>query len=295
MLNDPRNILLPLNGHGDIDAALHLGLLYAETFGCHLSAVYVGDDPNETAALAGEGLSSAMIDEMMAAAEHESEHRVLQVRHSFDRFLAEHSIVRREATPPTSLPEGSRVSASLEFLTDEEYEAITWRARLSDMTLMPHLTAKDDPRSSEILHAILFDSGRPLVVAPPQRPAHAGRRICIAWNGTAEASASLRAILPWAKRAEHVEVLTSPEYQRRGPQGDKVLDYLALHGIRSSHSVFHPLDRDLGAGLLASCAEHGADMLAMGAYSHSRLRQMIIGGVTRHILEKAPIAVLMSR
>ncbi|AOX19448.1 universal stress protein [Kozakia baliensis] len=295
MYSEIRNILIPLNGGGNIDSVLKTGFAYAKLFNAHLSTVLVGDDPNEAAALAGEGLSGAMIHEMMEAAEHESQRRMLQIRLKFDSFVEEHGIVREHTFVPGRLPEGDRVSATLELLTGSEHEAVTWRARLSDMTLMPHLSLTDNVRASETLHAVLFDSGRPLVIAPVEPPKTFGKRICIAWNGTSEASAALRAVLPWAHQADEVQVLYSPEYHRRGPEAEKVLDYLQLHGIQATIAPFGSKERNVGVGLLEACQEFGADMLAMGAYSHSRLRQMIIGGVTRHVLEKAKLVVLMSR
>ncbi len=73
------------------------------------------------------------------------------------------------------------------------------------------------------------------------------------------------------------------------------MEYLAAHSIKADAVEFQPVDRDVGKGLLAACKEFEANMLAMGAYSHSRLRQLILGGVTRHVLETADITVLMSR
>ena len=70
---------------------------------------------------------------------------------------------------------------------------------------------------------------------------------------------------------------------------------LAHHGVRAEGAQFRPLEREVGRGLLAAAREFGADLLAMGAYSHSRLRQLILGGVTRHVLEHATVPVLMSR
>jgi nucleotide-binding universal stress UspA family protein len=71
--------------------------------------------------------------------------------------------------------------------------------------------------------------------------------------------------------------------------------YLALHGVQVEVATFKPVDREVGAGMLAAAGEFGADLLALGAYSHSRLRQLILGGVTRHILEHARLPVLMNR
>ena len=90
-------------------------------------------------------------------------------------------------------------------------------------------------------------------------------------------------------------VLHSDDYQRRGPEAPELLDYLALHGLRATLQSFKAIDKEVGAGLLAACSNFGADMLGMGAYSHSRLRQLILGGVTRHVLENAALTVLMAR
>jgi nucleotide-binding universal stress UspA family protein len=111
---------------------------------------------------------------------------------------------------------------------------------------------------------------------------------------TVVSSAALWAILPWLRHAEAVRVLHAGEYQRRGPGAAEAIAYLALHGIAADTAEFQPVNRDVGAGLLAAADAFGADLLGMGAYSHSRLRQMILGGVTRHVLGHARIAVLMA-
>jgi len=92
-----------------------------------------------------------------------------------------------------------------------------------------------------------------------------------------------------------VRILASDEYQRRGPGAQELASYLALHDIQAEVATFRPIDREVGAGLLQAAAEFGADMLSMGAYSHSRLRQLLLGGVTRHVLEHASLPVLMNR
>jgi nucleotide-binding universal stress UspA family protein len=102
-------------------------------------------------------------------------------------------------------------------------------------------------------------------------------------------------MLPWLRRADSVRVLHAPEYQRNGPPAVSLLPYLALHGVEADIVTFHPVNRDVGAGMLAAAAAFDADLLGVGAYSTSRLRQMILGGVTRHVLRCAPLPVLMCR
>ncbi|GBQ63045.1 universal stress protein UspA [Ameyamaea chiangmaiensis NBRC 103196] len=290
-MKDIQKILIPLNGTPNADAALATGLIFAQQFDAHLQAVHVQADSREVAPLAGEGLSGAMVEEMMSAAERESARRAQGVRARFEDFATTTGVVVCGHAAP--YPAGA--SASFQILPGAEHDMVTWRARLSDMTIVPHPDSGDEVSSSETLHAVLFDSGRPVIIAPRRAPTHAGRRICVAWNGTAESAAALSGALPWLARAEAVRVLFSPSYQRRGPEGLEVTEYLRAHDIPADVVPFAPINGDVGAGLLTAVTEFGADMMCMGAYSHSRLRQLILGGVTRHVLEKAEITVLMSR
>jgi nucleotide-binding universal stress UspA family protein len=186
-------------------------------------------------------------------------------------------------------------TASFASVTGREEDLVAQQARLADLTVVPHPESGEDVSSSDALHAVLFDSGRPVLISPRVAPTQIGHRVCVAWNGTAESTASVQAAMPWMERAEAVRVVAADEYQRRGPGAAEVIAYLALHGVNAEIGTFRPVDRDVGAGLLKAARDFGADLLAMGAYSHSRLRQLILGGVTRHVLENAKLPVMMSR
>ena len=285
-----RKLLLPLTGTAAGEAALATALMAARIWNAHVTALHVRVDSRDVAPLAGEGLSGAMIEEMMSATERESTDRAHAVRAMFERFVHAQGVTvtdaRRGATAAT---------ASFATITGREEDMVAQQARLADLTIVPHPEAGEDVSSSDALHAVLFDSGRPVLIAPQSVPATIGTRICIAWNGTAESAAAVLGALPWMQRAEAVRILTSEDYHRRGPQAADLLDYLSLHGISAEISGFRAIDKEVGAGLLAATRDFGADMLAMGAYSHSRLRQLILGGVTRHVLEKATIPVMMNR
>ena len=193
----------------------------------------------------------------------------------------------------TSAP-GLTATASLESFTGRDEDVIPGLAMLADLTILPH-PSDTDGDGAECLHAVLFDSGRPVLIAAPATPATIGRRCCLAWNGTVESSAALAAMLPWLRQAQAVRVLHAPEYQRNGPSAVALLPYLALHGVAADIVAFQPVNRDVGAGMVAAAADFDADLLGVGAYSTSRLRQMILGGVTRHVLRCAGLPVLMCR
>ncbi len=285
-----RKLLLPLTGTTAGEAAIATALLVAREFNAHIMALHVRADSRDVAPLAGEGLSGAMIQEMMQATEKESGERSSAVRELFDRALGGAGIHMEHPTAQADHP-----SASFTTTIGREEDVVAQQARLADLTIVPHPESGDDVSSSDALHAVLFDSGRPVLIAPHRPPQTLGRRVALAWNGTGEGAASVQAALPWLKRAEAVRILSSDDYQRNGPPARELATYLVLHGVKTELATFRPLDREVGAGMLAAAREFGADLLTMGAYSHSRLRQLILGGVTRHVLEKADLPVLMNR
>src|SRR5271165_132769 len=285
-----RKLLLPLTGTAAGEAALATALTVARRWDAHVLALHVRVDSRDVAPLAGEGLSGAMIEEMMSATEKESSERAHAVRSMFDRFVLQHDVILSEARPGAEC-----ATASFAAVTGREEDLVAQQARLADLTVVPHPEAGEDVSSSDALHAVLFDSGRPVLIAPMTAPDSIGKRICIAWNGTAESAAAVLGALPWLQRAEAVRILTAEGYQRRGPAAPELASYLAMHHVHADVATFTPVDRDVGKGLLAAATQFNADLLVMGAYSHSRLRQLILGGVTRSVLENARLPVMMNR
>ena len=285
-----RKLLLPLTGTAAGESAIATALIVARQWNAHILAMHVRADSRDVAPLAGEGLSGAMIQEMMQATEKESGERSSAVRTMFDRAI-EAAGIRIEK--PTAIAD--HPTATFTVVTGREEDVVAQQARLADITIVPHPESGDEVSSSDALHAVLFDSGRPVLIAPHRSPVTLGTRVAVAWNGTGEGAAAVQAAMPWLRAAQAVRILSADEYQRNGPPARDLASYLALHGVQAEMATFRPLDREVGAGMLAAAREFGADLMTMGAYSHSRLRQLILGGVTRHILENADLPVLMNR
>ncbi|WP_284944877.1 universal stress protein [Acidisoma cladoniae] len=285
-----RKLILLLNETAAGKAALDTALDSARLWNAHLLVLHVRIDARDVAPLAGEGLSGAMIEDMMVATEKESAGRAHDVRLLFQQAVAQHGVVVGE--PRVG---GEHATATFVSVAGREEEILAQQARLTDLAVIPHPEAGQDVSSSDALHAVLFDSGRPVLLSPAVAPKTIGTRVCVGWNGTAESAAAVQAAMPWMKRAEVVRILTAEDYQRRGPEAPDLAAYLALHDIHAEIATFRPIDKSVGAGLLGAAREFGADLLSMGAYSQSRLRQLILGGVTRHVLENADLPVLMNR
>lgn len=285
-----RKLLVPLYGTPADDVAVATAALVARTWRAHLVGVYFYRASSAMQALGPDIFPVGMLNEMADAAESERRGQIDQAQARFAAACAGEGLDLAEATP-----DAVRSSAEFVLTTGREDEAVAQLARLADLTVVPHLDHDQDALFAEALHAALFDSGRPVLIAPHRPPVAIGTRICIAWNGTAESASGVQAVLPWLKRATAVRVLTATGYQRRGPEAAALGEYLALHEVPAEIASFQPVEKSVGIGLLAAAQAFGADLLAMGAYSHPRWRQTILGGVTRSVLERATLPVLMSR
>ncbi len=286
-----RKFLLPVSSSASAGTALQTGLMLTKMWNAHLQVLHIRSDAHDIAPFAGEGLSGALIEDMLNATEREGGTRALHLRELFEA-----------ATEAAEVPAGNAMrgrnepSASFTTLTGREEQLIAFQARLADLTIVPHPQAGEDVATADALHAVLFDSGRPVLLAPLEPPKSIGKRIAIAWNGTANAASALGSVMPFVRQAEAVRILVSEDYAKPGPTGAEVAEYISHHGVTADVVRFHAINRVAGAGLLAAAAEFGADLMSMGAYSTaSRLRQLILGGTTRHVLENAQLPVLMNR
>ena len=285
-----RKLLVPLYGTPADDVAVATAVRVARTWNAHLVAVYFYRASSAMQALGPDIFPIGMLNEMVDDAENERMAQIQAAQARFAAICAAQGVALGEA-----MPEAAQANAEFVLTSGREDEAVAKLARLADLTVVPHLDHDHDSLFDDALHAALFDSGRPVLIAPHKPPETIGLRVCIAWNGTAESASGVQAVLPWLKRAQAVRILTATGYQRRGPEAQALGDYLALHEITAEVATFQPVDKSVGVGLLKAASAFGADLLAMGAYSHPRWRQMILGGVTRSVLELATLPVLMSR
>jgi nucleotide-binding universal stress UspA family protein len=137
-----------------------------------------------------------------------------------------------------------------------------------------------------------METGRPVLVAPSSVPARIGARPAVAWRATVPGVHALHGALPMLTAAEHVPVITVDEGGGATP-GD-VVRYLAFHGVRGEAQTINAGGREAGNAILDAASAANADMLVMGAYAHSRLRQFILGGVTSTVLRQAALPLVLA-
>jgi len=150
-----------------------------------------------------------------------------------------------------------------------------------------------------LAESLVLSSGRPIIVLPPRGTVSRIRRILVAWNATRESIRAVADALPLLVKAEAVEVLVvdhqrHPAGHSQEPGAD-IARHLARHGVHVEVRRLSSGGKNVGHLLLSQAAAFGADLVVMGAYGHSHLREWMFGGVTRTVLYEAGLPVLMSR
>ena len=283
-----RTVLVSASGAEDskvlLDSAFHL----ARDLDTHLQVLHVRTDPRETIPLLGEGMSVGMIDDMTRIAEEECNSRQARARAQYDECLIEYPA--QETDNPSA--EGNTVNWT--EMRGREDEIVARHGRLADLIVLSRPNVEAEVGHTLVLNAALFETGRPVLVVPPSGMGEIGKKVVVSWNGSAQSARAVSSALPLLKNADEVNVFTIESKRTPGELSMGVSEYMAYHGINCSVRTLAGSGTSVGEALLKEAKFVGADMIVMGAYTHSRMRQLILGGVTRHVLEQSNLPLLMA-
>lgn len=173
-------------------------------------------------------------------------------------------------------------------------------ARYSDLLVLGQSQPEDPDNLSESLaDHLVIEGGAPCLVVPFIGARQTlGKRILLAWNESRESARALKDAMPMLKKADQVTVLLikskSHNEEHTAIQKKVMLGYLADHGIKADVSICIDNHLDRGDTILAEAIDNDNDLIVMGAYGHSRLREMVLGGATRHLLKQMTVPILIS-
>jgi nucleotide-binding universal stress UspA family protein len=194
--------------------------------------------------------------------------------------------------------QGATHEHTLEHCTPGELgQILVLHARLRDLCIFP-ASAKDREQRS-LLEALIFESGRPVLLLPEdttrQLPSSFGT-IAVAWDHSRSATRAVADALPLLRAAKRVHVVTVVDEKRlpRSDSGVELCKHLARHGLDVAFDQVHAKGRAVGDVLESHVVERNIDLLVMGAYGHSRLREFILGGATRSVLTRPFAWTLLS-
>ena len=143
------------------------------------------------------------------------------------------------------------------------------------------------------IQTILFDGGRPVMLIPMNKQIDIGKEVVISWNCTTESSRAVFAALPILKKANNVTILTVEKVITEGPSGEQVSELLASHGIDAKPVTISGDEKKIGDAILDFSKSVDADLIVKGAYTQSRLREIIFGGATRHLMLHSEIPIYL--
>jgi len=284
-----KNLLVPATGGPGDGAVFATALLAARAFASHLEFLHVRIDTTEVllSMSAGGVGGGAAVQGVIDRIESDAATRADAARAAVTAWLAENRI------PETDTPNGDGPTAEYGAQTGHQSAWMAQIGRFADLVVMGR--GGPDDGASETLESVLMDTGKPLLIAPSIAPASLGRRIVIAWKDTPEAARAVSGALPFIAQAEQVTILSvADDADSHDPSAVRLLRALRWHNravdarglVSGGESAVDVLHREAAA--------LSADLLVMGGYSHSRLRQVVFGGFTRSTLAEASIPVLMA-
>ncbi len=278
-----KTILIPTEDHDAMAAVLEAARLVGRAFDSYMEGFSVR--PSAASYVSIEPVSSLAIS---GAYDPETAN---QARQTFESFMQGHGVPPGQGEPAVFSYGWPRTESADDFL-------IGSLGRVFDLIVLGRPgPAAANPRMAP-LEAALFESGRPVLIVPPAVPTSIGRNVLVSWNRSTEQAHTNAFALPLLRLADQVTVLTVEGGASPGPSGEDAARHLRQNGVKATALTVPRRDRgsgeDTGAITLEHAAKLGCDLLVKSAYTQSRLRQMIFGGATRHILARANLPVLMA-
>ncbi|MBV1901225.1 MAG: universal stress protein [Kordiimonadaceae bacterium] len=287
-----KSILLPLAANMGDHAAIHMAAHLATCFGAAINGLYIRPDPVGSIAFMGEGLTADMMQDLCDATTNEGLAQAARCQGIFNEIMAESGIGTDKSSIPTAETNGA--CARWQIAVGDITCHVGRKARTADVAICPQ-PAPEYPDLNDILQGLIYRSGRPVFMIPSgTKHLQAKPSIVIAWNGSAECARAIGAALPFLRIAEAITLLQVGNIKDERPTLDDAAQYLGDHGLKATTLQIEPSGQGVGADILSHKTVRAAQMIVAGAFSHSRWREMILGGVTSHLVEHSDKPLFMS-
>jgi nucleotide-binding universal stress UspA family protein len=272
-----KDIVTNLSVGGARDVASEFAISVARAFDAHLSAVAFAYQP-PISATGFDNISPAIIDRWR----HDRKAEADRARQAFDDLARQAGIAADSRVIPELIANSTNVFSAI--------------ARNYDLSVVAQAQRDDDFPDDSMIEAALFDSGRPVFVVPYiQTSGIKFDRALVCWDGSRNAARAIGDAMPFLKRVGQVQVITVEHKERRDElRGAQISEHLARHKLNVELKPVVSRDTDVANVVLSHAADYNIDFIVMGAYGHSRLREFVLGGATRGILNAMTVPVLMS-
>ncbi|HTO42117.1 MAG TPA: universal stress protein [Rhizomicrobium sp.] len=277
-------ILAPLTG-GKRDApTLESAFCVAEPLKAHVRAVFVRPAASDALPFFGDEVAPAMAEEIVNAARVAGDTACNAAQAAFNAATAAAEFGTVEGPMPGP-------SASFMEMEGNFADCITRAGQLADLIVFGALSDTDHPGLTDAFEGVLLRVGGPVLLGTVQPPLFS--RIAIGWNGSSASARAVSAALGYLSTAASVRIITVQSTAQPPADAGALQDYLRVHGIEADIIRSHAEPRAIGEVLLETAVASGANLLVVGGYGHSRLREWFSGGVTRRIISQATLPLLL--
>lgn len=284
-----RRILVPLMGAARDASVLAAAFDVAKAFGSHVAGVFVRPDASEVLPYLGEGVSAGVIQEIMDASRDAANRAAASARASLDEAARKAGAATLDVAQA-----GEGVGASFHVRDGVSEEVIAQEARLSDLVVFDVPADSKDVAIRAMLESALLNGRKPMLIVPHKFASIVGSKAAIGWDGGAAAAHAVSAAIPLLARAQAIEILNVTSGPIDIVQMDRLRDYLRLHGLSAAEHGINPGSQGTATALIDGATRAGAGLLVIGGYGHSRLRELVLGGVTRHVFANVTMPILMA-
>lgn len=283
-----RNILVPVRGDGKHEGLLNHALAFAKRFNAHIDVVHCRPRPEDMMPF-GVVVPESVREQLASSGAISATEDEKKLRGAFDFYCERNClpIVARDAAPP------DKVSVSWREEAGKQPSVVARLGRLTDVIVL----AKPDPHRNfgyGTLETGLFETGHIVLMCPERQTSPIGDHIAVGWNGGAESARAISIALPLLAAARQVTVIAIETDDTYPLAAADLQLFLESHDIEIQARMPRSDRHHVGQALLKEAAAVGADSLLIGAYGQSRLREWVMGGVTRHIIDHADLPVLMT-
>ncbi|HEX2447847.1 MAG TPA: universal stress protein [Methyloceanibacter sp.] len=268
-------ILLPITQNGTNEACAAAGFGLAARFTAELEVLHPCPAPEERLPYSTE-LSPFYFGELIDVGKKQVALEKRQARKWFSKIARSHPKAKADLLSIEALPG----------------QAVSMRAKVSDLTILPSIAAQDGGFWSSARDAALFHSGRPVLVMPKTAEGTVGEIVVIAWKQSVEAVRAVAAAGPFLAKAKRIKLVSVTE-DGVDESATAIVDYLRKAGFRIEPVTLTAKSREAGEVLLEAAMGNGV-LLVMGAYGRWRWREWVFGGATHYLLHHTPVPVLMT-
>ncbi len=278
-----KKLFFPIGGGEELRERIHGALIIGKYFNAHLEIFKAQAKPSQIMHI-DESLPDTILRELNAIAQHNQE-----------KDLHKHEIIFEEELNKVGNINSKKAikdKPSASIITGDGYRSklIEQESKYCDLVIVssPH-----NGRLTATFETTVIKSGKPALMFPREMTSFSTNNILIAWNNSPEASRALTEAIPLMKEAKKVQIITSKEYSPTEKNIKKLQEYLEIHDISTTYEIVKTT-KTPGEALLKYAQKGNYDLIIAGAFGQKGLRELMLGGTTKYILENSNIPIFMA-